>query len=183
MAETVNLAQFGQRAGVGRAAVVNWRRRHPDFPVQVGGSAEHPEFDTDAADQWLRDHGKNRHGLTTVSCRCGEQPVTPQSPLSRADDAKRRRDLMGEIDALVGGHSELTEAPWYPAQPGDQLLVTMEATETQPRFTELYEVTDDGQELRVVAVDGAPEGMTGGRGRGCGGCPRQVRAEPRPVPQ
>ncbi|WP_424862808.1 hypothetical protein [Streptomyces sp. MMS24-I29] len=39
------------------------------------------------------------------------------SPLARAEEAKRRRDLVGEVDALVGGHRELTEASWYPSRP------------------------------------------------------------------
>jgi hypothetical protein len=56
MSETaVNLSQIGRMAGVGRAAVVNWRRRHP-----VGGTETSPTFPRAAAEQWLRDHGKIR---------------------------------------------------------------------------------------------------------------------------
>ncbi|MFF9594223.1 hypothetical protein ACF1FX_34460 [Streptomyces sp. NPDC014646] len=89
-----------------------------------------------------------------------------RSPLARAEEAKRRRDLVGEVDALVGGHRALTEAPWYPSRPGDQLLITLEASGTAPRSTELYEVVEGGGngggglELRLVEV--APEGATGG---------------------
>ncbi|MFH8476204.1 hypothetical protein [Streptomyces sp. NPDC018000] len=61
-----------------------------------------------------------------------------RSPLARAEEAKRRRDLVGEVDALVGGHRALTETPWYPSRPGDQLLITLEASEHAPRSTELY---------------------------------------------
>ncbi|MGW2113364.1 hypothetical protein, partial [Streptomyces sp. NPDC001948] len=43
--ETLNLSQVGQRAGAGRAAVVTWRRGHPDFPRPAdGGNAEGPRF-------------------------------------------------------------------------------------------------------------------------------------------
>ncbi|MEU1312558.1 hypothetical protein ABZ419_27215 [Streptomyces cinnamoneus] len=52
---TLNLAQIGQIAGVGRAAVVNWRRRNPDFPEQVGGTEISPLFARAAAEQWLHD--------------------------------------------------------------------------------------------------------------------------------
>ncbi|MFD5769872.1 hypothetical protein ACFWIN_29225 [Streptomyces sp. NPDC127049] len=38
------LAEVARIAGVGRAAVVNWRRRHPDFPEPVGGTPVHPTF-------------------------------------------------------------------------------------------------------------------------------------------
>lgn len=85
-----------------------------------------------------------------------------RSPLARAEEAKRRRDLVGEVDALVGGHRALTEAPWYPSRPGDQLLITLEAHGTAPGSTELYEVVDggDGLELRLVEV--TPEDASGG---------------------
>ncbi|MEV7722351.1 hypothetical protein [Streptomyces sp. NPDC088184] len=84
------------------------------------------------------------------------------SPLGRAQEAKRRRDLGGEVGALVGGHRALTEAPWYPSRPGDRLLVTMEAAGQRPRTTEVYEVIEgaDGMELRLVQVE--PEGAGGG---------------------
>lgn len=45
-------------AGVGRAAVSNWRRRHPDFPAPVGGTPTSPEFDLREVEAWLRAQGK-----------------------------------------------------------------------------------------------------------------------------
>ncbi|MFJ2629959.1 hypothetical protein ACIO6T_43230 [Streptomyces sp. NPDC087532] len=157
--ETLNLSQIGQRAGVGRAAVVNWRRRHQDFPEPADGTTESPRFRAEEADAWLRAHGK-LPGVTVVSCRCGEQISAARSPLAQAEEAKRRRDLGGEVCALVDGHRALTEAPWYPSRPGDRLMLTLEATEHTPRTTELYEVTEDGTELRLVHI--APEGSAGG---------------------
>lgn len=74
----------------------------------------------------------------------------PDSPLSQAEDAKLRRDIGGEINALVDGHRALTEAPWYPAQVGDRLLVTYEETEQDPRWTETYEVIEDATDGRVL---------------------------------
>jgi hypothetical protein len=69
MSETaVNLSQIGRMAGVGRAAVVNWRRRHNDFPAPVGGTETSPTFPRAAAEQWLRDHGRIR------------QPAPPREP-------------------------------------------------------------------------------------------------------
>ncbi|MFE7268305.1 hypothetical protein ACFU9B_40965 [Streptomyces sp. NPDC057592] len=157
--DALNLSQIGQRAGVVRAAVVNWRRRHPDFPEPVdGGSTESPWFRAGEADAWLRAHGR-LPGVTVVSCCCGEPGSVARSPLVQAEEAKRRRDAVGEVDALVGGHRALTEAPWYPSRPGDRLMLTLEATEHTPRTTELYEVIgggEDGMELRLVDI--APEG-------------------------
>ncbi|MEV8101736.1 hypothetical protein [Streptomyces sp. NPDC088135] len=86
-----------------------------------------------------------------------------RSPLARAEEAKRRRDLGGELDALVGGHRALTEAPWYPSRPGDRLLITLEAGDAAPSGAELYEVVEGsggGMELRLIEV--SPEGSSGG---------------------
>lgn len=55
---TITAAEIARLAGVGRAAVSNWRRRHPDFPAPVGGTAVSPEFDLDEVEQWLRAQGK-----------------------------------------------------------------------------------------------------------------------------
>ena len=38
-------AAIARMAGVGRAAVSNWRKRHPEFPKRLGGSPNSPTFD------------------------------------------------------------------------------------------------------------------------------------------
>ena len=43
-AAEVTAAGIARFAGVGRAAVSNWRRRHSDFPRPVGGSVSSPSF-------------------------------------------------------------------------------------------------------------------------------------------
>ncbi|NBE53972.1 hypothetical protein [Streptomyces boluensis] len=85
----------------------------------------------------------------------------PQSPLGRAEDAKHRCDLVGEVGALLSGHDALTRAPWYPSQPGDRLKVTVEATESEPRWTETYEVTEDGRALRHVEHTAPDDDLAG----------------------
>src|SRR3954463_5641068 len=55
---TITAAEIARLAGVGRAAVSNWRKRHPDFPVPVGGTPASPEFDLIQVEQWLRGQGK-----------------------------------------------------------------------------------------------------------------------------
>ncbi|MCW2876567.1 MAG: methylase [Sphaerisporangium sp.] len=45
-------------AGVGRAAVSNWRRRHEDFPEPVGGTATSPTFSLKDVETWLLGQGK-----------------------------------------------------------------------------------------------------------------------------
>jgi SAM-dependent methyltransferase len=54
----VSLAEIARIAGVGRAAVSNWRRRHNSFPSRIGGTDVSPQFSLAEVDQWLRDNGK-----------------------------------------------------------------------------------------------------------------------------
>jgi len=54
----VTAVEIARLAGVGRAAVSNWRRRHPDFPRPVGGTDTSPTFRLDQIEEWLRAQGK-----------------------------------------------------------------------------------------------------------------------------
>ncbi|MFB9683955.1 HsdM family class I SAM-dependent methyltransferase [Amycolatopsis plumensis] len=55
---TVSAADIARLAGVGRAAVSNWRRRYPDFPQPIGGTASSPLFGLSAVAGWFRARGK-----------------------------------------------------------------------------------------------------------------------------
>ncbi|MEU5955182.1 N-6 DNA methylase [Streptomyces sp. NPDC047525] len=57
-ATEVTAAGIARLAGVGRAAVSNWRRRHPDFPKPVGGTETSPSFGLAEVEEWLRTQGK-----------------------------------------------------------------------------------------------------------------------------
>ncbi|MEV6804381.1 N-6 DNA methylase [Streptomyces sp. NPDC051132] len=57
-ATEVTAAGIARLAGVGRAAVSNWRRRHPDFPKPVGGTETSPSFALAEVEAWLRKQGK-----------------------------------------------------------------------------------------------------------------------------
>ncbi len=46
-------AEIARIAGVGRAAVSNWRKRYGDFPPPVGGSTTSPTFALVAVERWL----------------------------------------------------------------------------------------------------------------------------------
>ncbi|MEV4172247.1 N-6 DNA methylase [Nonomuraea sp. NPDC049709] len=56
---TVNAGDIARLAGVGRAAVSNWRRRHDDFPQPIGGTANQPLFSLPQVESWLRRYGKS----------------------------------------------------------------------------------------------------------------------------
>ncbi|MGA5758826.1 N-6 DNA methylase [Nonomuraea bangladeshensis] len=55
---TVAAADIARLAGVGRAAVSNWRRRFADFPAPVGGTSSSPLFSLAEVEEWLRRQGK-----------------------------------------------------------------------------------------------------------------------------
>src|SRR3954447_4482223 len=55
---TVGAPDIARLAEVGRAAVSNWRRRYPDFPPPVGGTASSPLFGLSAVAGWFRARGK-----------------------------------------------------------------------------------------------------------------------------
>jgi len=54
----VTAAEISRLAGVTRATVSNWRRRHPDFPSPVGGTESSPAYDLAAVRDWLAARGQ-----------------------------------------------------------------------------------------------------------------------------
>lgn len=59
---TVTAAEVARLAGVGRAAVSNWRRRHADFPEPVGGTPASPTFLLTEVEAWLSARGRLAEG-------------------------------------------------------------------------------------------------------------------------
>src|SRR5574341_1123446 len=57
-AESSDWLAMAGLAGVGRAAVSNWRRRHADFPKPVGGTPASPTFALAEVEAWLATNGK-----------------------------------------------------------------------------------------------------------------------------
>ena len=56
--QQVTAADIARLAGVTRAAVSNWRRRHDDFPSPVGGTSSSPLFALDQVREWLESQNK-----------------------------------------------------------------------------------------------------------------------------
>ncbi|WP_377271314.1 N-6 DNA methylase [Peterkaempfera sp. SMS 1(5)a] len=114
---TVTAAEVARLAGVGRAAVSNWRRRHEDFPAPAGGTDASPLFALAEVEEWLRSQGK----LTAANQRDWLWPHF---------DALGDRDRMGQTVAAVGARClELTaegaadlSPPDLPAVPDPALV-------------------------------------------------------------
>jgi hypothetical protein len=64
--------------------------------------------------------------------------VDDRRPLAQAEDAKRARDIVGEVGALMSAGAALESAPWYPTRPGDLVHVHYEASGRLPAHGEMY---------------------------------------------
>lgn len=104
---TVTAADIARLAGVGRAAVSNWRRRYDDFPQPVGGTANSPLFELSEIQSWLQEQGKLQH-------------ASPWERLWQLVEAHRGEhepaDVLGAIGAFLlylqsGDWSRLREQP------------------------------------------------------------------------
>jgi len=81
----------------------------------------------------------------------GRPRTTEQrSPRAQAEDAKRDRDLVGEMGTLMAAGNALESAPWYPARRGDVVLVHYPAAGDFPAFGETYVVDDADHGMKVL---------------------------------
>jgi len=80
---------------VGRAAVSNWRRRYPDFPSPVAGSAASPRYALTDVQAWLARHGRSFH--LSPADRVWQQ-------VRGAVDDLRLGDLIGQVGAFLVFH-------------------------------------------------------------------------------
>lgn len=89
----VSLAEIARIAGVGRAAVSNWRRRHDSFPTRIGGTDVSPQFSLAEVEQWLRDNGKlkDNGGREFLWPRFEALGSRDESGLAIAEAARRMR--------------------------------------------------------------------------------------------
>lgn len=95
-APLVTAAEISRLAGVTRATVSNWRRRHAGFPSPAGGSEARPVFDLAEVQRWLREHGVE----------------SAESPLQELRTVLRAQVAPQEIPALLAalGPDSATDA-------------------------------------------------------------------------
>ena len=131
---------IARMAGVGRAAVSNWRRRHADFPAPVGGSASSPTFDLAAVEKWLARQGKlvesslvertwrrievfsSAPQITDALCLAGALLLTRPGAGEKAERApiptptRLLRDLKARSQAAAEAFAPIILAAWSPQQ-------------------------------------------------------------------
>ncbi|NJP89528.1 N-6 DNA methylase [Nonomuraea sp. FMUSA5-5] len=105
---TVNAGDIARLAGVGRAAVSNWRRRHDDFPQPIGGTANQPLFSLRQVESWLRRYGKSyqvslgdrvwQRLKAAGDLRLGELVAQAGALLTRSVDAENPSSTGGGLD-------------------------------------------------------------------------------------
>ncbi|MFC4056081.1 N-6 DNA methylase [Actinomadura syzygii] len=86
--DELTAAAIARLAGVGRAAVANWRRRYPEFPKPIGGTPHSPTFSRAEVEAWLKETGKGDQLATAGRTDTGTQRVE--------DDSSSGEDLRDE---------------------------------------------------------------------------------------
>lgn len=84
------------------------------------------------------------------------RPTEDKTPVEHVEDAHRRRDFFGVIEAAHAGQQSLESQPWYPARHGDIVHIAYEGFGPDvPAHGETYIVeqpeVDGWYNLRVLA--------------------------------
>lgn len=102
----VTAAEISRIAGVTRATVSNWRRRHDDFPAPSAGTESSPLYNLPAVQAWLRGRGRTSAASPTEELRTALRLLGPGSgaaarlfPLA-AGVSRRTPEELAELAAL-----------------------------------------------------------------------------------
>src|SRR5690606_21833000 len=145
-AAQVTAAEIARLAGVTRATVSNWRRRHADFPAPIGGTEASPTYDLDEVRAWLAARGQLLASSPLDDLRAKLRALT-------INPAAFRSRLLPLV--VAAGHiadTELTKA----AEFDDDPLLSWSNTQTQayaegiPGAERLSYRTDEAGLLRAV---------------------------------
>ncbi|MFB7327371.1 N-6 DNA methylase [Streptomyces sp. NPDC056190] len=101
----VTAAEISRIAGVTRATVSNWRRRHDDFPAPAGGTETSPLYDLETVRAWLRSRGQTTAAAPAEELRTllrlrptGADPGVPLLPLVLATSRRSPHELTALAD-------------------------------------------------------------------------------------
>ncbi|MFF0780904.1 N-6 DNA methylase [Streptomyces sp. NPDC003720] len=99
-------AEISRIAGVTRATVSNWRRRHDDFPAPSAGTETSPLYDLSAVQAWLRGRGHTSTASPTEELRTALRLLGPGSGVTArlfplvAAASRRTPQELAELAAL-----------------------------------------------------------------------------------
>jgi len=154
-AALVTAAEISRLAGVTRATVSNWRRRHADFPAPTGGTEASPAYDLDAVRSWLAARDQLPAGSPADDLRTALRALPGDNtaasrllPLVLAAD----RMTAVELKALLGG--PLPDQAQDAIRPYLADLPSVEGLEYRTGDTALLETL-----LRCVQEEGAAQAI------------------------
>ncbi|MCJ0871520.1 N-6 DNA methylase [Streptomyces sp. AP-93] len=78
----VTAAEISRIAGVTRATVSNWRRRHEDFPAPAGGTETSPLYDLQSVQEWLGTRGHTSAAAPDEELRTALRLQGPRSGIA-----------------------------------------------------------------------------------------------------
>ncbi|MFE1248799.1 N-6 DNA methylase [Streptomyces sp. NPDC058766] len=138
-------AEISRIAGVTRATVSNWRRRHDDFPAPSAGTEASPLYDLPAVQAWLRGRGHTSTASPTEELRTALRLLGPGSGVA------------ARLFPLVAAASRRTqeELAELAAGPDDQLLARAEKAAgglpaTVPEAEPVHYGPDDAGAVRAL---------------------------------
>jgi SAM-dependent methyltransferase len=141
----VTAAEISRIAGVTRATVSNWRRRHDDFPAPSAGTESSPLYDLPAVQAWLRGRGHTSTASPTEELRTALRLLGPGSGVA------------ARLFPLVAAASRRTqeELAELAAVPDDQLLARAEKAAgelpaTVPEAEPVHYGPDDAGAVRAL---------------------------------
>lgn len=121
----VTAAEISRIAGVTRATVSNWRRRHADFPAPSGGSDSSPLYNLTAVQDWLRERGQTsnasptedlRTALRLLGSRAEATRYFPLLSVARRLLAERTSDQFAELTdgqlTLLASQATAADSGW-----------------------------------------------------------------------
>ncbi|MEO3777964.1 N-6 DNA methylase [Micromonospora sp. B11E3] len=153
----VTAAEIARLAGVTRATVSNWRRRHPDFPAPCGGTDASPAYDLTAVRGWLAARGQLPASSPSDDLRTALRAAT-------ADDATRTTEAIRLLPLLLAAarmpESERTRLAGLPDDrlPGRAEQAARSCADELPGADEPAYRTDDAPLLRALLRCVAEEG-------------------------
>lgn len=141
----VTAAEISRIAGVTRATVSNWRRRHDDFPAPSAGTEASPLYDLSAVQAWLRGRGHTSTASPTEELRTALRLLGPGL------------GVVARLFPLVAAASRRTqeELAELAAVPDDQLLARAEKAAgelpaTVPEAEPVHYGPDDAGAVRAL---------------------------------
>jgi hypothetical protein len=123
-----------------------------DFPNRNGGGGVR---------RYVVSAGPRMSAATAAAVHGAHRPDgVGVAPLAAAENAKHRRDIGGEVGALIAADQDLKAQPWMPIQAGDVVLCYLPAGDGAPAYGVTYVAVDDPDDLDEVGARLRPVSTT-----------------------